>query len=125
VSSGRAEERTLAASALIRFLQIVHPLVLQALPGSVKIDDRDGSSSMKRMCGVLCLFAGTLASQSITSRIVGTVSDSSGAAVAGAAIVARNVDTNERTESRSGAGGDYVGLPSRPRGSRSADTEAH
>ena len=71
---------------------------------------------MKRMCGVLCLFAGTLASQSITSRIVGTVSDSSGAAVAGAAIVARNVDTNERTESRSGAGGDYLLLNLKPGG---------
>jgi hypothetical protein len=71
---------------------------------------------MKRMCVVLCLFAGTLASQSITSRIVGTVSDSSGAAVAGAAIVARNVDTNERTESRSGAGGDYLLLKLKPGG---------
>jgi carboxypeptidase family protein len=71
---------------------------------------------MKRTWMVLCLVAATLAGQSITSRIVGTVSDSSGAAVAGAAIVARNVDTNERIESRSGASGDYLLLNLKPGG---------
>ncbi|HMJ61208.1 MAG TPA: TonB-dependent receptor [Bryobacteraceae bacterium] len=71
---------------------------------------------MSRRWVIVCLFAATLASQSITSRMVGTVTDSSGAGVAGAAIVARNVDTNERIESRSGAGGDYLLLNLKPGG---------
>src|SRR5882757_2753892 len=71
---------------------------------------------MSRRWVIVCLFTATLTSQSITSRMVGTVSDSSGAGVAGAAIVARNVDTNERIESRSGAGGDYLLLNLKPGG---------
>src|SRR4051794_12079675 len=72
--------------------------------------------SFKGKCFVAFFLAIRLWGQSITSRIVGTVTDSSGAAIAGASVTARNVETNERSEARSEASGDYLLLNLKPGG---------
>src|SRR5438309_468872 len=56
---------------------------------------------------LLCTATGLLA-QSITSSLVGTVHDDSGAVVPNAAITAINVATNARGEARSDATGSYT-----------------
>src|SRR4051794_30163132 len=62
------------------------------------------------------LLASELFAQSITSRITGTVTDTSGAIVPAATVAARNVDTNERQETRSDNNGSYLLLNLKPGG---------
>src|SRR3954454_9035610 len=72
--------------------------------------------SFKGKCFVAFFLAIRLWGQSITSRIVGTVTDSSGAAIAGASVTARNIETNERSQARSETSGDYLLLNLKPGG---------
>lgn len=72
--------------------------------------------SFTRKCVIAFLLSMPLWGQSITSRIVGTITDSSGAAIVGASLSARNVETNERSEARSETGGDYLLLNLKPGG---------
>lgn len=60
------------------------------------------------------LIAAELVGQSITSRITGTVTDSSGAVVATATVNARNVETNEHRETRTDTSGAYLLLNLKP-----------
>src|SRR5436305_6343187 len=62
------------------------------------------------------LLAGQVVAQSITSRITGTVTDSSGASVVGAKVDARNVETNEHSNTRTDADGAYSLLNLKPGG---------
>ena len=55
------------------------------------------------LCASVALFA-----QTITSSVVGTVKDSTGAVVTGAAIVATNLANNSQTTARSDSSGNYV-----------------
>src|ERR1051326_6214841 len=67
-----------------------------------------------RLFGALLCAASGLLAQSITSSLVGTVHDDSGAVVPNAAITAVNVDTNARGEARSDATGSYTLLQLTP-----------
>src|SRR3954447_12322381 len=72
--------------------------------------------NFKRKCCIALLLGVGLWGQSITSRIAGTITDSSGSAIAGASITARNVETNERSQARSETSGDYLLLNLKPGG---------
>ena len=54
------------------------------------------------------LFAGVLHAQDYRGRVVGTVSDSTGAVIGGATIHLRNVNTGVETVRQAGANGQYV-----------------
>ena len=64
-----------------------------------------------RLCFVFCValvaLPLSLSSQSFTGAILGSVKDSSGSGVPGAAVAIVNVGTNARTEVRSNDTGDY------------------
>jgi hypothetical protein len=64
-----------------------------------------------RVLGIVCLMlavAFPLTSQTTTGRILGTVSDQSGAAVAGAAVVVTDIQRSTTRAAASDASGDYV-----------------
>src|ERR1700688_4976705 len=64
-----------------------------------------------RVLGIVCLLlavAVPLTSQTTTGRILGTVSDQSGAAVAGAAVVVTDIQRSTTRAAASDASGDYV-----------------
>jgi hypothetical protein len=64
-----------------------------------------------RVLGIVCLVlavAFPLTSQTTTGRILGTVSDQSGAAVAGAAVVVTDIQRSTTRAAASDASGDYV-----------------
>src|ERR1700719_2406065 len=64
-----------------------------------------------RVLGIVCLVlaaAVPLVSQTTTGRILGTVSDQSGAAVAGAAVVVTDIQRSTTRGAASDASGDYV-----------------
>src|SRR6202163_678140 len=64
-----------------------------------------------RILGIVCLVlavAFPLTSQTTTGRILGTVSDQSGAAVAGAAVVVTDIQRSTTRAAASDASGDYV-----------------
>ena len=64
-----------------------------------------------RILGIVCLVlavAVPLTSQTTTGRILGTVRDQSGAAVAGAAVVVTDVQRGTTRAVASDASGDYV-----------------
>lgn len=63
---------------------------------------------------LLVCIAGYVLAQSITSGIVGTVIDDSGAVVPNAVVTAINPDTNSRAEARTDASGNYVLLQLKP-----------
>jgi hypothetical protein len=67
-----------------------------------------------RLFGALLCAASGLLAQSITSSLVGTVHDDSGAVVPNATITAVNVATNARGEARSDATGSYTLLQLTP-----------
>lgn len=56
----------------------------------------------------LCVFAGAAIAQGTTSRITGIVTDSSGAAVAGATVSIRAAGTGATLKTQTGDGGNYV-----------------
>ncbi|MCL2659017.1 MAG: carboxypeptidase-like regulatory domain-containing protein, partial [Acidobacteriaceae bacterium] len=56
---------------------------------------------------MLVLFAGAAFAQTFTASIVGTVTDPTGAAVAGAKVQLKNVDTQDLRDGMSGASGAY------------------
>src|SRR3989441_5755438 len=62
---------------------------------------------------LLLLVAGPLLAQNDTARIVGTITDRSGALVSGAAVAAVNMQTNARTEVTSQDDGTFVITPLR------------
>jgi hypothetical protein len=64
-----------------------------------------------------------ISAQSSNSAIVGSCSDSSGAAVPNATVEAREIDTNLKFESRTNTAGNYV-LPSLPVGTYEVSTSA-
>src|SRR3981081_4345838 len=64
-----------------------------------------------------------LAAQTTTGSIVGTVSDSSSAAVPGASVTVTNVDTNIATKTTTDSSGNYVVTPL-PVGHYSVSVEA-
>jgi len=55
-----------------------------------------------------CVSAGRLAAQSTFGTILGTVQDSSGAIIPGAAITVRSLDENEERTTTSGSSGEFV-----------------
>ncbi|MEA3007690.1 MAG: hypothetical protein QOI94_2959, partial [Acidobacteriaceae bacterium] len=59
------------------------------------------------------LLCGTIQAQSSYGSSVGTITDSSGAVVPGAAVTLTNIDTGDRRTATTNAGGDYqfVNLP--------------
>ena len=59
------------------------------------------------LCGLLALSAGMAYGQAMSGSIVGTVVDSSGAAVVGADVEATNVGTNVTTRSKTNSTGEY------------------
>src|SRR5260370_29124046 len=64
-----------------------------------------------RVLGIVCLvlaLAAPLTSQTTTGRILGTVSDQSGAAVAGAAVVVTDVQRGTTRAAASDASGGYI-----------------
>lgn len=67
-----------------------------------------------KFCFAFFFLTAILLSQSITSRIVGTVTDASGAVISGATVVARNIATNEKSEARSDTNGNYLLLNLKP-----------
>src|SRR5215467_14578921 len=71
---------------------------------------------MQRLCKlglVLCLpvAAGRITAQTTAGSIVGTVTDPSGAVIAGANITVTNVDTNIAVKTTTDASGEYVVTP--------------
>jgi len=68
---------------------------------------RGVNSTVRNLLG-LFLFALTLTAQTTSTSIVGTVTDPSGAAVAGAKVTARNVRTGVLTETVTTTTGDYA-----------------
>src|SRR6202789_4148793 len=63
-----------------------------------------------RHAGLLCillLFTGTLTSQQTSGSSVGTVTDNTGAVVAGATVTLTNVDTGDHRTATTNAAGDY------------------
>src|SRR5579871_6134958 len=76
------------------------------------------------LAAMLLLFGGsTLFGQSESASIVGTVTDSSGAALAGVAISIRNTQTNATLNVQSAGDGNYTSPPLQP-GSYSVTVEA-
>src|SRR5438445_4687863 len=69
--------------------------------------------SLKSIAVFLCA-AAVLLGQSITSGLVGTIHDNSGAVVPNATIAARNIATNTRASTKSDASGKYVLLQLAP-----------
>ncbi len=70
-----------------------------------------------------CLAAGLAAAQSFTARIVGTVTDPQGAAVAGAEVKAIDIGTNRALVAAAGADGNYA-LNEVPRGDYTIEVSA-
>ena len=71
---------------------------------------------MQRLCNltfVLCLiaFLAPLGAQTTAGSIVGTVSDPSGAVIAGANVTITNIDTNIAVKTTTDASGEYVVTP--------------
>lgn len=56
---------------------------------------------------VALLFAGSTQAQRITASLLGDVTDNTGAAVAGAKVVAKNVDTNTERSAETDERGAY------------------
>ena len=62
----------------------------------------------QRLAVLLLLLSGILAAQEFRALLSGQVTDPSGAAIAGATVVATNIDTNVKLTTNSGADGRYV-----------------
>ena len=81
--------------------------------------------SLRTLGGLLCVLflcpAAGLASG--TGAIVGTVADPSGAVVIGARVVARNLETNARRDTETGASGEFS-IPLLPPGTYEVSAEA-
>ena len=73
-------------------------------------------------CLILC-FAGISSAQVMTADITGTVSDSTGAVVAGAKVTVKSLETNITQTIQAGASGDYT-FTLLPAGSYSITVEA-
>src|SRR5689334_9938835 len=78
---------------------------------------RSGSEIMKiaffRYLSVISLFTAALFAQRDTASLVGQVRDSTGAVVAGADIVAENIETNYKYQAQSDASGVWTLSPVR------------
>src|SRR5579864_5017534 len=72
-------------------------------------------SSSRYMRIVVLLLAAVLQAQSPTATVVGTVTDASGASIAGAAIRVRNVETGEVRSAQSQRDGEFT-IPNLPPG---------
>ncbi|MEB2363085.1 MAG: TonB-dependent receptor [Bryobacterales bacterium] len=80
----------------------------QRRPRAVKTRAAERLPVMRRSILLLLPFAAALFGQEFRATIVGRVSDSSGAVIAGARVTATNVDTNTNTNATTTATGDYV-----------------
>ena len=71
---------------------------------------------VRLLLAVLLSFAATVSAQTFRGTILGTISDTSGAVVAGAKVTVRNVNTGLERSTQTSADGSYS-LPELPIGS--------
>src|SRR5579871_5570255 len=64
-----------------------------------------------RIAVAICLLSAAVSAQTTTGSIVGTVTDTSGAAVANAAVTITNLDTGIANKTTTSSTGDYVVTP--------------
>lgn len=77
---------------------------------------------MLYLCGLICFVQQTAYSQAVTGTVVGTVTDSSGAAVANAPVTLTEVNTQATRKSETNASGNYS-FPDMPEGTYSVTVE--